>query len=250
MDSFFKDCLYEVIPYNNVDIELIFDHYFNEYAPFSTKEKKKSEFPDAFVIQSIKDFVSKTRNKIIIVSNDPDWENSFLDNEHIVFMNKIHEALNYINEINRNNSAQYYFELVEEELYKLLINEIENASFYDVNSPETKDVEIDDVGVKEITDICLLSVDDYEVIISGVAEAEISIHANVFDEGNSFWDNEENAYIIKEYTPTAIFLSESVYFEATIPINENGTYDDSCSIEINALNDENDFEFDVIEDAI
>ena len=249
MESFFNNCIHEIIPFNLVDADVIFTKYFNENAPFSSKGKKKSEFPDAFVIQSIKDFILKKKITIIIVSNDLDWKNSFKDSSNVIFKDTIKDALNYLNEGNRYKSAQHYFELAEYKIYELLRNEIEKASFYDANSPETRIVEIKEIDIEEIEDICLLSADVNEVVISGTAQTNIYLSANVFDEVNSFWGNEDKTYLFKEYISKDIHISTSIYFEATITLDENGMFNKGYPIEISSFNDDDDFEFDVVEDA-
>lgn len=52
------------------NVDQIFDDYFNENPPFSAK--KKSEFPDAFVVSSLRERAQTTGRKIYVVSGDPD----------------------------------------------------------------------------------------------------------------------------------------------------------------------------------
>jgi PIN domain len=52
------------------DVDRIFDSYFQERPPFSAK--KKSEFPDAFVVSSLQERAKLVGRKIYVVSADPD----------------------------------------------------------------------------------------------------------------------------------------------------------------------------------
>ena len=52
------------------DVDKIFDDYFHERPPFSAK--KKSEFPDAFVVASLQQRARATGKKIYVVSEDSD----------------------------------------------------------------------------------------------------------------------------------------------------------------------------------
>ena len=51
--SLLQDCHAERIDLNNSDVEKVFGDYFNCRYPFEDNKKKKEEFPDAFIIQSI-----------------------------------------------------------------------------------------------------------------------------------------------------------------------------------------------------
>jgi len=154
--------------------------------------------------------------------------------------------MDYLNEENRiEETAEKYFDMVENEIYSLLEKEIENSSFCVVNSPETKDIEIYDVTIAQIGDLCLLFSSDEEVVISGTAEVEAGITVSVFDESLSTWDNEDKIYLFKKYNTQEINFNEWVYFEATIPLNERGVYDRDCLIEIDDINNGYEFELEI-----
>ncbi|MEH2533907.1 hypothetical protein V1277_006797 [Bradyrhizobium sp. AZCC 1588] len=73
LDNLFDDFLLKSqaieIPLD-VDITTLFDDYFRQKPPFS--EKKKAEFPDAAVVQSIRRWCNRKFCKAYIVSGDPD----------------------------------------------------------------------------------------------------------------------------------------------------------------------------------
>ncbi len=55
------------------DIEGIFKKYFKQEFPFS--EKKQKEFPDAFALAALEGYNKSRRNKMIVLSTDPDMQN-------------------------------------------------------------------------------------------------------------------------------------------------------------------------------
>jgi hypothetical protein len=73
LETLFEDFLTEVraieIPLDT-DLEVLFRDYFKQLPPFS--EKKKSEFPDAVVVSSLRQWCAKRFCKVYVVSGDPD----------------------------------------------------------------------------------------------------------------------------------------------------------------------------------
>jgi hypothetical protein len=68
-DLFMDDVKAVEVPLSRA-VDKIFDDYFHERPPFSAK--KKSEFPDAFVVSSLQERARTTGKKIYVVSGDAD----------------------------------------------------------------------------------------------------------------------------------------------------------------------------------
>jgi hypothetical protein len=68
-EEFLKRVKATEVPLNN-DLEKLFHDYFERVPPFS--DGKKSEFPDAAVVDALKNFASQKGKKIYVVSGDPD----------------------------------------------------------------------------------------------------------------------------------------------------------------------------------
>ena len=63
-----------VIPNAGLSMVELFDHYFANTAPFENREKKKSEFPDAVAIMSIRRYVEETTGVVLhVVTDDDGW---------------------------------------------------------------------------------------------------------------------------------------------------------------------------------
>lgn len=92
-DSFavlYKDAV--ALPY--VSAEEVFADYFQAKAPFAEAGKKKSEFPDAFIIKSVLHYCDEMPNaNVLVVSDDPDWTKSFKDIEGITLTGTFGEAM-------------------------------------------------------------------------------------------------------------------------------------------------------------
>ncbi|MEM6396733.1 MAG: PIN domain-containing protein [Bacteroidota bacterium] len=100
-DKVIKESNVEVLPYlTNIDTARILEAYFDEKPPFSSKKDKKLGFPDAFIIENIKNWIKENNTDITILSYDNDFV--FLKEEYdfITISNNIREEYNLIsNEI-------------------------------------------------------------------------------------------------------------------------------------------------------
>lgn len=73
--KFVCDIHAEIVGYNNLDVEEVFNAYFEENPPFEVRENKKAEFPDAFIVQQILQYAKKNseetdNSNIGIVTSD------------------------------------------------------------------------------------------------------------------------------------------------------------------------------------
>lgn len=73
INVFLLEAKVETIFIDEVVPSKIFDQYFLQKPPFSEKALKKSEFPDAFVIESLQLWCKNNQEKIYVVSGDNDF---------------------------------------------------------------------------------------------------------------------------------------------------------------------------------
>lgn len=84
----------------------LFNAYFEETAPFEKREAKKSEFPDAVIIMSIKRYLRETNGMVLhIVTDDEGWHNA-LNGTPGVFVYKNLKDL--LSKISQNEQELYH----------------------------------------------------------------------------------------------------------------------------------------------
>lgn len=69
--------------------------YFAPEPPFETKEKKKSEFPDAFALLSLEAHAKKAGKLTLCVSDDGGWQTFCAQSEHLVCVPGLDTVLSY-----------------------------------------------------------------------------------------------------------------------------------------------------------
>jgi hypothetical protein len=72
-------------------VKNVFGKYFRKEAPFGD-EKKKYEFPDAFILEAVENWCTKNDEKMYIISKDKDWEGYAKTSKKILYSDN-HESI-------------------------------------------------------------------------------------------------------------------------------------------------------------
>lgn len=137
----------EIIKTNNNITPIIFKNYFNNEPPFDTnnienfdkklKKPKKHEFPDAFIIETIRQWAENNKQKAIFLSTDNDFSSYVKKyNDILDIKSNIEELLDDINseKICYNLSQQIYennYIKIKDEIEQVVKNiPIENYEIY------------------------------------------------------------------------------------------------------------------------
>lgn len=73
LETNIKSAGVHVIESNNVNPEEVFTLFYNCQPPFSSNEKKRYEFPDAFILKTVDNYCKKKKTKMIFLTNDNDF---------------------------------------------------------------------------------------------------------------------------------------------------------------------------------
>lgn len=185
------------LPYPNA--EDVFAQYFTCAAPFAASGDKKSEFPDAFVILSIKQYLKANPTKcILILTDDGDWRAALSDTPRAILANSVGEGIRMMQD------SEDIFPIFKEalpEIESALISSLE-CEAYELNGFEVEDdPEITAIRVTDISDLFIpLKIADDRVVLRTTAEIEVDGNAIVMDEDRSIWDSEDRAYIFTAYS--------------------------------------------------
>ncbi|MES3020787.1 MAG: PIN domain-containing protein [Pseudomonadota bacterium] len=77
----------------HADIETLVSFYFEAKAPFSTKQSKKHEFPDALTLISLQNWAAQKKTHVIVISKDGDWKKFCENSKFIYFIDDLPSAL-------------------------------------------------------------------------------------------------------------------------------------------------------------
>ncbi len=89
-DEFLRKVRATEVPLTN-NLEKLFSDYFQRLPPFS--DGKKSEFPDAAVVDALRTFASLKKKKIYVVSGDPDLKGCCIDGSNLIHAPSLNEII-------------------------------------------------------------------------------------------------------------------------------------------------------------
>lgn len=208
-DSFIETLNIEIMDSAQVDVEQIFDDYFSYAPPFEDNEKKRKEFPDAFIAAQIKKrFANK--DLVAVISNDNGFKDACGKNEKLLFFDSLSQLYNLISKeeqayseavISINDIA----ELIGREIESIILDNdsiVVDGMTYDKDGiaegydyDETYVEHISNVGVRIHT---IDEIKDNQAFATLLCTAEIQMSCFFEDYDNAAWDSELDSYIFVE----------------------------------------------------
>lgn len=69
------------------------DRYFTPLAPFTERDGKKSEFPDAIALMALEHFAREQQSMVLAVSRNGDWHDFAVPSAHIIVVDDLAKML-------------------------------------------------------------------------------------------------------------------------------------------------------------
>ena len=197
----FLDCeSIEVVDLSTVDVTHVFKTYFGSLPPFGGADKK-SEFPDAFALEAVKNTAESRGHDLYIVSSDKDMKKYVENKENLHYLEKIDDLLDLVIRTEEQLSepaklAESVGSIISDDIVNRIRGIMEDAEFYsdDIDGFEDEifEVKIGEVALKHknIVDASREGA-TFEVEFS----AEIEAHYSITDYDRSPWDPEDKEYV-------------------------------------------------------
>ena len=205
-DDFLRTINAEILGADLIDVGLILGDYFGTKPPFENSEKKKSEFPDAFIAQQIRKRFGETE-EVVIVSNDKGFIRACRESENHLFFNSLGELYNAIS---KEDAAYDETMAVIKEL-QLRISAAVNEYIKDNDNIDVHGLSYDKDGIEsgyDYNEFYLHSISDVTFSVHSVdkisdnisivtlsCKADISADCYYEDYANAPWDPEEKEYV-------------------------------------------------------
>lgn len=205
-DNFLRTINTEILGTDLIDVGLVLGDYFETKPPFENSEKKKSEFPDAFIAQQIRKRFGETE-EVVIVSNDKGFIRACRESENHLFFNSLGELYNAIS---KEDAAYDETMAVIKEL-QLRISAAVNEYIKDNENIDVHGLSYDKDGIEsgyDYNEFYLHSISDVTFGVHSVDEisektsivtlsckADISADCYYEDYANAPWDPEEKNHV-------------------------------------------------------
>lgn len=108
-EKFLDDCKVERLDTSSIKLEEILDNYFAVLPPFENSEKKRKEFPDAFIAEEIKQRFGNDEI-VAIISQDKGFKKACCDSKNHLFFSSLGELYNTLSKNEEEYDAA--FELI------------------------------------------------------------------------------------------------------------------------------------------
>lgn len=206
-NQYLKDIDAEIImDTSNIDIKEILDDYFNFNAPFENSEKKRKEFPDAFIASQIRTAYPKC-DSIVIISDDNGFKKACNKNGEYVCYSSLGDLFNEISKQNElYNETLEVLENNNDKINKLIRKEIQDTQDITVygQSYDRKGIayghDYSDTLLESVSNIShkLHVIDDIEgdeAVITLDCHGDFEMLCCYEDYDNAPWDSEKKEYI-------------------------------------------------------
>lgn len=223
----------EELPYP--DVEDVFALYFAGQPPFSSTGNKKSEFPDAFIILALKDYIKSHPSKcVLILTDDSDWKKAFEDTPRAILADSIGDGMRLLQNC---DELLPIFKEAQPDIERYVLSLLETEAFSLMGYETIDDPEITELGIKSINDLFIpLKITDSSILLRTTIELEVTGNATVLDEDRSIWDREDRAYIFTAYSDV-VFEKALAEIECDIEIafdpEDHRSYIDVTSVNLN-----------------
>jgi len=244
--DFLKIWKVQIISSQEVSALHIYHMYSDLKPPFS--DKKKKEFPDAFVLEAIRIWRDRTDKSAYLLSNDEDWRNYIEIHEMKILgeyptLFHIRELSPFINSIIRrdeelNDRVKFADKVLRNSWHKIRERVLEEFKFLGFDSDGIDDEEIDRVYPLD----CQIFESDILGTIGYVATYELSLEIDVIvkysvpDYSNAFYDKEDDKFYNLKYV--SVYSKQTLLEDCTIEF----TYEDGIesNFKISTLEFKND----------
>jgi hypothetical protein len=205
----------------DVDSQRVLDAYFDVRPPFS-KDKPK-EFPDAFVVERLRQWAEEKQATVYVVSTDEDMK-SCCDGVRLVAITRISEALDEAMRLARDKTRSReaihaFCNAHTQEIDEQLADQLPDQSFV-VEQDVEADVEDVSFVAASKHKFNVIEIDE-AVEVEGSADVEFTVDAEVADYDNSPHDAGEYVFLLRN--TVRIRATRTIRFTLSIELDENGS---------------------------
>jgi hypothetical protein len=183
-----------MIPIKNVSVDDVFSRFFEKRPPFGP-DKKKDEFPDAFVLLGLEDWCRQEKTKLYVVSGDKDMRSFCQDSEYLLWLEKTSEFINIVTQTDEKQAAFAQDLLVQNEsrILEAMTEKFEQLGFF--IEDQDGDVTSINVTTAEINDKSLIKVREDTAKANLIATVTYDAELEYDDLDTASYDSEDKVLI-------------------------------------------------------
>ena len=204
LDDFINKAGITILPVKNESVGPVLDNYFNRLPPFGPG-KNKAEFPDAFALETLKEWCHAEQCDMAVVTRDEGVKAACLQNGPLYYFEDLPKYLDAVASDDKILSAfiRKMVQGYQDEIFDMAKDAFPTLGFYlndqegDVNGAELTDIEYD--GKVEI-----ISLAADNAIIEIPATLTFDADISYADPATGFWDKEDKVLLFQETVEAAV----------------------------------------------
>lgn len=215
---------------DSVSLEKIMRQYFDVVAPFEDNEKKKNEFPDAIIIESIK--LRDNRDELLyVITDDHGWANAFPEgNEYNVkVIDDIYTMTTQVAQVLLDNDI---LSNIQNELKDQLLEKVktwlEDYDYTDIAENIDDGViecdELDSATIKSINlffnGIDYVDREDRTATLDFSVESSVEINYSYIDHSEETYDREDDVYYNTKHGEATSIINLTIPMEVFVTVLE------------------------------
>lgn len=199
----------EVLDTSDIDLDSIINDYFEINPPFQEGEKKRKEFPDAFIANQIKARFGQDIS-VAIISNDNGFKAACGSSDNFHFFDSLGQLFDCIN--SRDDLYEECSKFVNSmlpdktkfiEKYLLFSDSLDVDGIVYDNKGVANGFEYDETFVTSVNNTsCKLDtiddINDKSIWVTLICESDVLVECIYDDYDNAAWDSETKSYIFLE----------------------------------------------------
>ena len=190
--AFIQKCNVEIIKATEISPKDIFHNYFQCKPPFG-EGKKKSEFPDAFVIAAICEWCETNNEKMYIVSEDPDFKKAIVKKDCLEYFPSLSRLIETIladenilisiihDQMKRNRKMIFNSIADQVKEYEMLVEDAD---------PDAEAF-VDDVSIIDLSNESVIHISKNIATIEADVLAHLNIDVNCYDPDSWYKDSDD-----------------------------------------------------------
>ncbi|MGN0619272.1 MAG: PIN domain-containing protein [Ruminiclostridium sp.] len=207
--QFLKDVKAEFLDINIINLCPIIDDYFSYKPPFENNDKKRKEFPDAFIASQIKEIYGEHK-VVAIISKDKGFKQACGDSGNHLFFDSLSELYDMINK--EEKQYEEAIEIIDQKQLRItteikhIINDYDYIDVIGSSCDSDGNIygfDYDDFELKTVANLSyrIHTIDeltDETIVATLLVSADINVLCWYDDYENSAWDSEEKKYVFLE----------------------------------------------------
>ena len=222
LSKFCQDCNATILNAMEIPAKPIFEDYFQCNPPFG-EGKKKSEFPDAFVISAIIAWCESNKDTVYTVSSDPDFKNASMQNDYLEYLPSIAKFIE-IRLADENILVGVIHDHMKQQknrIFEAVADQIKEYEMIVQDADFDAEAFIEEVSIIDMNDASIINISDNKATIEASILAYLNVDVNCYDPDSwykdpedktiHYWDKIEDVFEREEY----VEIEFDIFFDKT-----------------------------------